>query len=43
MTSKKGGVVMKDYKRDIVKMLDQLDNEEYIKYIYVLLKTFIEK
>ena len=34
---------MKDYKRDIVKMLDQLDNEEYNKYIYVLLKTFLEK
>lgn len=29
---------MEEYKRDIVKMLNQLDNEEYIKYIYVLLK-----
>ena len=28
---------MEEYKRDIVEMLDQLDNEEYIKYIYVLL------
>lgn len=43
MTSKKGGAVMEEYKRDIVEMLDQLDNEEYIKYIYVLLKTFLEK
>lgn len=34
---------MKEYRRDIVKMLDQLDNEEYIKYIYVLWKTFLEK
>lgn len=34
---------MKEYKRDIVEMLNQLDNEEYIKYIYVLLKTFLEK
>lgn len=34
---------MEEYKRDIVKMLDQLDNEKYIKYIYVLLKTFLEK
>lgn len=34
---------MEEYKRDIVKMLDQLDNEEYIKYIYVLLKMFLEK
>lgn len=43
MTSKKGGAVMEEYKRDIVEMLDQLDNEEYIKYIYVLLKMFLEK
>lgn len=34
---------MEEHKRDIVKMLDQLDNEEYIKYIYVLLKTLLEK
>ena len=31
---------MEEYKRDIVKMLDQLDNEEYIKYIYVLLREY---
>lgn len=43
MTLKKGGEVMREYKRDIVEMLDQLDNEEYIKYIYVLLKMFLEK
>ena len=34
---------MEGHKRDIVEMLDQLDNEEYIKYIYVLLKMFLKK
>lgn len=34
---------MEEHKRDIVEMLDQLDNEEYIKYIYVLLKMFLKK
>lgn len=34
---------MEEYKRDIVKMLDQLDNEEYIKYIYGECETFSVK
>jgi hypothetical protein len=30
-----------DYKTLIIKMLDELDNEKYLKYIYQLIKTFL--
>lgn len=30
-----------DYKALIIKMLDELDNEKYLKYIYQLIKTFL--
>lgn len=40
---KKGGTVMREYKRDLIKMLYQINNKEYLDYIYALLKTFLEK
>lgn len=30
-----------DYKTLIIKMLGELDNEKYLKYIYQLIKTFL--
>ncbi len=30
-----------DYKALIIKMLGELDNEKYLKYIYQLIKTFL--
>lgn len=30
-----------DYKALIVKMLDKLDNEKYLRYIYQLIKTLL--
>jgi hypothetical protein len=29
-------------KEQIIVMLDKIDNEEYLKYIYQLIKTFLE-
>jgi hypothetical protein len=29
-------------KEQIVEMLDKIDNEVYLKYIYQLIKTFLE-
>lgn len=30
------------YKKKIIELVHKLGNEEYLKYIYVLLKTFLE-
>lgn len=31
-----------DYKGKIIELVQKLKNEEYLKYIYTLLKTFLE-
>lgn len=30
------------YKTEIIELVHRIDNEEYLKYIYTLLKTFLE-
>ncbi len=30
-----------DYKVLIIEMLDEIDNEKYLKYLYQLIKTFL--
>lgn len=31
-----------NYKKKIVELVNRVENEEYLKYIYILLKTFLE-
>ncbi len=31
-----------DYKKSIIELVHRLSNKEYLKYVYVLLKTFLE-
>lgn len=31
-----------DYKKKIIELVNKVENEEYLKYIYILLKTFLE-
>lgn len=33
---------MEEYKRSIVEMLEKIDNEVYLKYVCILLMTFLE-
>lgn len=30
-----------DYKNLIIELLDKIDNEKYLKYLYQLIKTFL--
>lgn len=38
----KGGFKRMNYKKKIVELVNRVENEEYLKYIYILLKTFLE-
>lgn len=38
----KGGFKRMDYKKKIIELVNKVENEEYLKYIYILLKTFLE-
>lgn len=31
-----------NYKKKIIELVNKVENEEYLKYIYILLKTFLE-
>jgi hypothetical protein len=31
-----------NYREEIIKMIRRIENKEYLKYIYILLKTFLE-
>lgn len=31
-----------EYKSNIINLLEKLDDEKYLKYIYILIKTFLE-
>ena len=38
----KGGFKRMKYKKKIIELIHRIENEEYLKYIYILLKTFLE-
>lgn len=38
----KGGRNAMNYKKEIMTLVYKVENEKYLKYIYVLLKTFLE-
>lgn len=34
---------MKDFKKEIIKLLENLDNEKHLRYLYVLISEMVAK